>query len=113
MIEITGSRLGDKNKHKATFRGSRRAAFQLVNQLLESDPTLLPDFISGQVAAVVGEIPRPKHNDMRVDASDEDGQKFCGLENLQNICYMNSVMQQLFMTQAIRYNVLGLERSEE
>ena len=50
---------------------------------------------------------------MRVDASDEDGQKFCGLENLQNICYMNSVMQQLFMTQAIRYNILGLERSEE
>ena len=57
-----------------------------MNQLLESDPTLLPDFISGQVAAVVGEIPRPKHNDMRVDASDEDGQKFCGLENLQTLC---------------------------
>ena len=38
-----------------------------------------------------------------------DKQKYVGLRNLGCICYMNSMMQQFFMTPAFRYNLLCVD----
>ena len=37
-------------------------------------------------------------------------QRYLGLENMGNTCYINSIMQQLFMIPTFRYNILSLEK---
>jgi len=53
---------------------------------------------------------------MRITSCTEDNQRsstgFAGLKNLGNICYINSMMQQLFMNKAFRYLILRINDYE-
>lgn len=53
---------------------------------------------------------------MRITSCTEDNQRsstgFAGLKNLGNICYINSMMQQLFMNKTFRYLILRINDYE-
>lgn len=53
---------------------------------------------------------------MRITSCTEDNQRSCtgyaGLKNLGNICYINSMMQQLYMNKAFRYLILRINDYE-
>ena len=40
-------------------------------------------------------------------------QKFVGLRNMGQTCYMNSILQQFFMIPTLRYNFIGTERDRK
>ena len=50
---------------------------------------------------------------MRITSCVEDNQRsatgFMGLKNLGNICYINSMMQQLYMNKKFRYLILRIK----
>jgi len=50
---------------------------------------------------------------MRITSCTEDNQRsstgYVGLKNLANICYINSMMQQLYMNKNFRYLVLRIK----
>lgn len=39
-----------------------------------------------------------------------NGGRYVGLRNLGCICYMNALMQQLFMIEPLRYGILSVDR---
>lgn len=53
---------------------------------------------------------------MRITSCTEDNQRsvtgYAGLKNLGNICYINSMMQQLFMNKTFRYLILRINDYE-
>ena len=53
---------------------------------------------------------------MRITSCTEDNQRsshgYVGLKNLGNICYINSMMQQLYMNKSFRYLVLRMKDNE-
>jgi uncharacterized UBP type Zn finger protein len=50
---------------------------------------------------------------MRITSCVEDNQRslngYAGLKNLGNICYINSMMQQLYMNEKFRYLILRID----
>ena len=51
----------------------------------------------------------PPVEDFMYKNAGDKRQQFVGLVNLKNICYMNSLMQQIFMVPTFRYNLMCTE----
>ena len=53
---------------------------------------------------------------MRITSCTEDNQRsitgFAGLKNLGNICYINSMIQQLYMNKRFKYLVMRIKDNE-
>jgi len=54
---------------------------------------------------------------MRITSCTEDNQRsatgYAGLKNLGNICYINSMMQQLYLNKNFRYLVLRIKDNQK
>ncbi len=67
-------------------------------------------FIGDQLMPLLNLIKRqPSWGYKPPTLSGGDIQKYVGLNNLGAICYMNSMMQQFFMTPALRYNLMCVD----
>ena len=63
-------------------------------------------FVKEQLWPLMQIIKKPNKWNYTPPGSSATVQKYVGLKNLGCICYMNSMMQQFFMTPAFRYNLL-------
>jgi len=63
-------------------------------------------FIKEQLNPLLQSISKPNKWNYQPPGQSAAMQKYVGLRNLGCICYMNSMMQQFFMTPAFRYNIL-------
>jgi ubiquitin C-terminal hydrolase len=72
------------------------------------------EFINKQLIPLMDLIKRPSGwgYSPKCDGS-EASQKYCGINNLGAICYMNSMMQQFFMIPALRYNLMCVDDLKE
>ena len=74
----------------------------------------MKNFLDSQLVPLIQTIKKPKGwNYSPTAQSSSKYQKYCGLRNLGCICYMNSMMQQFFMTPAFRYNLLCVDDGKE
>ena len=74
----------------------------------------MKNFLDSQLVPLIQTIKKPKGwNYSPTTQSSSKYQKYCGLRNLGCICYMNSMMQQFFMTPAFRYNLLCVDDGKE
>ena len=48
-----------------------------------------------------------------LDTSETNTQKYIGLKNLSSTCYMNSILQQIFMIPMLRETILSIKNSKE
>ena len=57
-----------------------------------------------------------KNNSLKnweLDTSETNKQKYIGLKNLSSTCYMNSILQQIFMIPMLRETILSIKNSKE
>ena len=57
-----------------------------------------------------------KNNSLKnweLDTSETNTQKYIGLKNLSSTCYMNSILQQIFMIPMLRETILSIKNSKE
>ena len=57
-----------------------------------------------------------KTNSLRnweLDTSETNKQKYIGLKNLSSICYMNSILQQIYMIPMLRETILSIKNAKE
>ena len=108
-VVLTGSRAGNKTKNISSYRQSRRDAYSFIATVLGTNYGLMEQFILSNLAELTGAIQKPLTWGFKPVSTSGDNQKYVGLVNLQNICYMNSILQQFFMIPAFRYNMLCVE----
>ena len=90
---------------------SKKAAFDLLIEFMGDDREVLQKFIKENMYALVTDhMPTPDKWGQEAFKQSMRYQKFVGLENAGAICYMNSILQQLFMIPSLRYNIIGIER---
>jgi ubiquitin C-terminal hydrolase len=70
-------------------------------------------FLGQHLVPLISTIKKPKNWNYQPATAHEGAQKYVGLRNLGCICYMNSMMQQFFMTPAFRYNLLCVDDGKE
>lgn len=103
-------KLSEKKKKKSAGvtqnNKSREAAYSLLLQLIMKSPILMGRFIKEQLGPLLDKIKKPNKWNFQPPGQSAAMQKYVGLKNLGCICYMNSMMQQFFMTPAFRYNIL-------
>lgn len=103
-------KLTEKKKKKAAASAqnnkSREAAYTLLLQLIKKSPVLMHKFMKEQLGPLLEKIKKPNKWNYQPPGQNAALQKYVGLRNLGCICYMNSMMQQFFMTPAFRYNIL-------
>ena len=60
FLELNGSRAGNINKYAKLYKNSRKAAFDLLLELLGRDQELLPQFIIQDMASIAKRMPIPE-----------------------------------------------------
>ena len=56
--------------------------------------------------SLIKDLKRPKKFDYKPEQQKEKGDQFLGINNLGNICYMISMLQQFYMVPQFRYSLL-------
>ena len=85
---------------------SRRAAYELLFQLIKKSNRTMQKFLDQQLEPFVKSVKKPDGWNYQPANDEAKSQAYVGLVNLGCICYMNSMMQQFFMTPAFRYNLM-------
>jgi len=112
----TAKRRGVAPPPKCKTTESRRAAFALLGELAKgSDANFkqLVQLLTGLHGSTHSNGLRPFDWDFEAKAEEKSDTGFVGLKNLGCICYMNSLMQQLFMVPPLRRNLLSAADKEE
>jgi ubiquitin carboxyl-terminal hydrolase 9/24 len=66
----------------------------MMNVLVSKSATIMNEFIDNQLMPLMEKIKKPKGWSYSPKTeSTEASQKYCGINNLGAICYMNSMMQ--------------------
>ena len=88
---------------------SRAAAFGLLTALCHNCPANLHTLFQFGLLPLEQQFTKGEGWNQRPAATARASCGFVGLKNLGNICYINSIMQQLYMVPALRRGVLSLE----
>ena len=111
-LKLSPKKRKQKKKSVSTnVNKSREEAYQLLNQLISSSGFLMTRFLDENLLPLIATIKKPK-SWMYVPPGasySERSQMYVGLKNLGCICYMNSMMQQFYMTPNFRYNLLCVD----
>ena len=91
---------------------SRKWAYKLLWTLCNNSPKLLNEVIEKQMFPLCKQIKLyPGWN--YIPSGDSKSGKYVGIRNLGCICYMNSMVQQLYMVPAFRYQLLRVDDGKE
>ena len=91
---------------------TRRAAFALLAALARDVPSVVGS-LNGSMRGLVEATEATTHFKVNPKLNEKSATGYVGLQNLGCICYMNSLMQQLYMIEPIRYGVLSVLDSQE
>jgi uncharacterized UBP type Zn finger protein len=93
---------------RAKKNPTREALFELILKASDKKPEIT-NYIISKVKTQISEC--IEH--MRITSCTEDNQRsingYAGMKNLGNICYINSMMQQLYMNKNFRYLILRIK----
>jgi ubiquitin C-terminal hydrolase len=85
---------------------SRQSAFKVLSSYVEYlEPKEMVEFLETQIKPIVMDVPRPSRW-RHLPSSKSRVQQHLGIVNLGCICYMISMLQQLFMVPEFRYQLL-------
>jgi NADH dehydrogenase/NADH:ubiquinone oxidoreductase subunit G len=104
--DVVKFKINKKKQTSSSSNKSREAAYKLLNDLIQKSPLLMSRFVKEQLQPLMAMIKKPNKWNYTPPGASSGIQKYVGLKNLGCICYMNSMMQQFFMTPAFRYNLL-------
>lgn len=86
--------------------------YDLILKICDYNPNLLDPVIKRIQQTIATESPK-----MKITYCNEFKQRsvtnYAGLKNLGNICYMNSMLQQIYMNKIFRYLILRINDKKE
>lgn len=91
---------------------TRQAIYELILKICENNKDLTDKVVRKTLATIEGRIKAVKIT-YSTEVNQRSATGYAGLKNLGNICYMNSMIQQLFMNRSFRHLLLRIDDRKE
>ncbi|KAL4448730.1 hypothetical protein ABPG74_012819 [Tetrahymena malaccensis] len=98
---------------KCKSSDSRRAAYKILNSILKTNKKIFLNIIKDGLNILIDTLIPPTSWSYRPSNEQKCHQNYLGIKNLSQICYMNSMLQQFYMTKTFRYAILATDDEKE
>ncbi|KAL4498387.1 hypothetical protein ABPG72_013193 [Tetrahymena utriculariae] len=98
---------------KCKSSDSRRAAYKILNNILKTNKNIFLNTIKDGLNILIDTLIPPSSWNYRPSNEQKCHQNYLGIKNLSQICYMNSMLQQFYMTKTFRYAILATDDEKE
>ncbi|KRX05033.1 hypothetical protein PPERSA_06667 [Pseudocohnilembus persalinus] len=101
------------NYFKCKLKWSRKPVYNMVIQLLKNNQDVAQNFIIKDLKNLIDQVPSVNEWNYLPEKYSKSFTGFSGIHNIQNICYMNSMIQQCFLTKYFRYGIIAANDNKE
>ncbi|EAS02785.2 ubiquitin carboxy-terminal hydrolase (macronuclear) [Tetrahymena thermophila SB210] len=98
---------------KCKSSDSRRGAYKILNSILKTNKKMVLNIIKDGLNVLIDTLIPPPSWSYRPSNEQKCHQNYLGIKNLSQICYMNSMLQQFYMTKTFRYAILATDDEKE
>ena len=92
---------------------TRQACYDFISELVRNNVDNCEQMMQHCLGPLSERLPRVNTWKYTPNKDKKSDQGFLGINNLHNICYINSMLQQLYMTPAFRYGILSADDFKE
>lgn len=89
---------------KCKSTDSRRLAYKILVSIMKSNKKIFKNILEG-LSQLIDTVPTPISWNYSPSNEQKCHQNYIGIKNLSQICYMNSMLQQFYMTKTFRFHL--------
>ncbi|EGR29288.1 ubiquitin carboxyl-terminal hydrolase family protein, putative [Ichthyophthirius multifiliis] len=98
---------------KCKQQESRKAAYNVLTTLSKEDIRIYRQIVEKELPQVIDSVKTPAIWNYKHSNEQKSHQNYVGIKNLSQMCYMNSMLQQFYMTSTFRYALLSAQDEQE